>query len=409
VISLVRSHPFGSGTIGFLRDDRRLNVAITRAKRHCCVICDTDTVSKSPFIKSLIDWIDEHGVHQTADGDPIDGDLAAVERQIEMFVGKPRRDGKPLSKTTRQQQRAPYQQKDEEYIATQRVAFKSRIEAFVTSAKPGETMIMSRELSKLDRKIVHEIAEELGIEHVSYGEEGANRQIHLKMPPAAARDVAETSRLLEVAELPADAGREEENEAMDTTNGVALNADTNALSDDEQPQPTKSIASFAILADDAIDEQDKQLFETTSGVETTSDATIPPTLADLARERQQRATQAKPQHVTAINPKPKINVASGKRLGGTKKKPPPRVTDKVDNASDDLDDMAFLDAQIDQVQNSHGIAFEGKGKTYRTVVNGILLHKNKAPEPKKNAKAVQSLQTKLQDAQKQRAAKPKKR
>jgi hypothetical protein len=408
VISLVRSHPFGSGTIGFLRDDRRLNVAITRAKRHCCVICDTDTVSKSPFIKSLIDWIDEHGVHQTAAGDPIEGDLAAVERQLETFVGKPRRDGKPFSKTTQQQQRVPYQQKDEEYIVTQRVALKRRIEAFVTSANPGESMIMSRELSKLDRKIVHEIAEELGIEHVSYGEE-AHRQIHLKMPPAAARDEAETSHLLEVAESLADAGGEDENEAMDTTNGVALEADTNALSDDEQPQPTKAIASFAILADDAIDEQDHQLFETTSGVKTTSDATNPPTLADLARERQQRATQANPQRVNAINPKPKINIASGKRLGGTKKKPPPRDAEKVDNASDDLDDMAFLDAQIDQVQNSHGIAFEGKGKTYRTVVNGILLHKNKAPEPKKNAKAVQSLQTKLQDAQKQRAAKPKKR
>jgi hypothetical protein len=407
VISLVRSHPFGSGTIGFLRDDRRLNVAITRAKRHCCVVCDTDTVSKSPFIKSLVDWIDEHGVHQTADGDPIEGDLAAVERQLETFIGKPRRDGKPFSKTTRQQQRAPYQQKDEEYIATQRVALKSRIVAFVTSAKPGETMIMSRELSKLDRKIVHEIAEELGIEHVSYGEEGANRQIHLKMPPAAARDVADTSHRLEVAESPANAGGEDENEAIDTPNGVALQADTNALSDDEQQQPPKTIPSFAILADD--DEHDKQLSETTSGVETTSDATNSPTLADLARERQQRATQAKPQQVDAINPKPKINIASGKRLGGAKKKPPPQVAEKVDNASDDLDDMAFLDAQIDQVQNSHGIAFEGKGKTYRTVVNGILLHKNKAPEPKRNAKAVQSLQTKLQDAQKQRAAKPKKR
>jgi R3H domain len=49
---------------------------------------------------------------------------------------------------------------------------------------------VSQDLSKLDRKIVHEIAEELGIEHVSYGEDGANRQIHLKMPVAGAGAVA---------------------------------------------------------------------------------------------------------------------------------------------------------------------------------------------------------------------------
>jgi superfamily I DNA and/or RNA helicase len=43
IISLVRSSDQGGQDgIGFLRDDRRLNVAVTRAKRHCCVICDTN-------------------------------------------------------------------------------------------------------------------------------------------------------------------------------------------------------------------------------------------------------------------------------------------------------------------------------------------------------------------------------
>jgi len=40
VLSLVRSNE--SGGIGFLKDDRRLNVAITRAKRHVAVICDCE-------------------------------------------------------------------------------------------------------------------------------------------------------------------------------------------------------------------------------------------------------------------------------------------------------------------------------------------------------------------------------
>ena len=39
---------------------------------------------------------------------------------------------------------------------------------------------------------------------------------------------------------------------------------------------------------------------------------------------------------------------------------------------DDLDDMAFLDAQVEKVQNSHGRQVAGSGKSYRTIVNGIL-------------------------------------
>jgi superfamily I DNA and/or RNA helicase len=55
ILSLVRSSDRGGmDGIGFLRDERRLNVAVTRAKRHCCVICDFDTVSQSSFIKNLI-------------------------------------------------------------------------------------------------------------------------------------------------------------------------------------------------------------------------------------------------------------------------------------------------------------------------------------------------------------------
>jgi len=38
-----------------------MNVAITRARRFVGIIGDSDTVSKDPFLKNLIDYFSEHG------------------------------------------------------------------------------------------------------------------------------------------------------------------------------------------------------------------------------------------------------------------------------------------------------------------------------------------------------------
>ncbi|RLO08379.1 hypothetical protein DYB28_004712 [Aphanomyces astaci] len=51
VMSLVRSNC--KSAVGFLADDRRMNVAVTRAKRHVALIGDTDTLGHHPFLKTL--------------------------------------------------------------------------------------------------------------------------------------------------------------------------------------------------------------------------------------------------------------------------------------------------------------------------------------------------------------------
>ncbi|KAJ2768651.1 hypothetical protein IWQ56_002859 [Coemansia nantahalensis] len=57
VLSLVRSNP--KREIGFLSDYRRMNVAVTRARRHLCVIGDGDTVcAKSEFLHALVTHMD---------------------------------------------------------------------------------------------------------------------------------------------------------------------------------------------------------------------------------------------------------------------------------------------------------------------------------------------------------------
>jgi hypothetical protein len=68
--------------------------------------------------------------------------------------------------------------------------------------------------------------------------------------------------------------------------------------------------------------------------------------------------------------------------------------------------MAFLDAAIDRVQNSHGRKVEGKGG-YRTIINGMLITPVAPREKKKDPKATSALQAKLKEAQGDRKTKKK--
>jgi len=55
IISLVRSND--EGQIGFLRDLRRMNVAITRARMKLIILGDHGTMTKHPFYKQLYEYI----------------------------------------------------------------------------------------------------------------------------------------------------------------------------------------------------------------------------------------------------------------------------------------------------------------------------------------------------------------
>ena len=63
-ISLVRSN--SKNDIGFLKDYRRMNVAMTRARKLLVVIGDSATIGQNSFYAAFLDYCAEHGLYQTA-------------------------------------------------------------------------------------------------------------------------------------------------------------------------------------------------------------------------------------------------------------------------------------------------------------------------------------------------------
>lgn len=64
IISLVRSNP--RHEVGFLADQRRMNVAVTRARRCCMLVGDTETASKDAFLAGLVAYFEARGAYRSA-------------------------------------------------------------------------------------------------------------------------------------------------------------------------------------------------------------------------------------------------------------------------------------------------------------------------------------------------------
>lgn len=63
IISLVRSND--EGEIGFLKDHRRMNVAMTRAKEKLIVVGDSSTLAKDPYFSKLIDYAEKTNAYKS--------------------------------------------------------------------------------------------------------------------------------------------------------------------------------------------------------------------------------------------------------------------------------------------------------------------------------------------------------
>jgi ATP-dependent RNA/DNA helicase IGHMBP2 len=63
-ISLVRSN--SKAEIGFLNDYRRMNVAMTRARKKLIIIGNSGTIGQDRFYDAFLNYCEKHGAYHTA-------------------------------------------------------------------------------------------------------------------------------------------------------------------------------------------------------------------------------------------------------------------------------------------------------------------------------------------------------
>ena len=64
VLSLVRCNE--AGVVGFLAELRRLNVALTRARRHLTIVGDSATLAHDRDLRSLVEHLQQHACYRSA-------------------------------------------------------------------------------------------------------------------------------------------------------------------------------------------------------------------------------------------------------------------------------------------------------------------------------------------------------
>ena len=198
---------FYLGDVGFLAEDRRLNVAVTRARRHVAVVCDSQTVQSHAFLKSLISHMTEYGEVRTAfeylhdivpqnytrnhketkANTDANISLSTKQKVKDHNLGKEQRPIMPTGTKTKfdragsnKHAKSSIPPLSEEQAKGKYTEIREQIETFQNDLNRTELQFPSC-LNSHDRLLVHQISEELGLRHESRGE-GKDRCITVSRP-----------------------------------------------------------------------------------------------------------------------------------------------------------------------------------------------------------------------------------
>ncbi|XP_066043262.1 DNA-binding protein SMUBP-2 [Chamaea fasciata] len=211
ILSFVRSNR--KGEVGFLAEERRINVAVTRARRQVAVVCDSRTVGSRPFLRRLLDHLSRHGLVRSAfeyldDLVPQNypGEGCAQQRQQGPKPG-PKARPPPAGKLKAAAAAGAGRQKPGARSSPSAAAagrdgsgseeggdrFRAMLVAFLASSEAQLDFPAS--LNSRERMLVHVLAEEMGLQHLSSGE-GRDRYISVrkrlpKQPPLPSEPLPE--------------------------------------------------------------------------------------------------------------------------------------------------------------------------------------------------------------------------
>ena len=372
----------GENGVGFLRDERRLNVAITRAKRHCAVICDCETVSQNKFIGGLIEWMEQKGDYRSG---------AELTLSNENYI----HPVQPVEKNT--------------VSSTNKKSHFKNEKTAVIKQKPDSNLAPNQDLLHVAESPAQDTLKEdarrilLTKQLVAFSEEEKREQLVLS-------DLSDFD-LVVVQELTLNLGLKCEKSSDSNAMTVSLSNKTRTSSkpletERSHDDNTKIFSQLDAEDNDGDDEEDDNTYEE-SKIDILTQNNL---LRSLALERQKRQNIQQIRQTNESNNSDQIKKKDKKKkhaknLGGGKKQT--KKSQDEDNF-DELDDMAFLDAQIEKVQTSHGRKIEAKGKGYKSIVNGVLLTKHERPETKKhNTVVANSLQAKIKAKSNDRRGKKK--
>lgn len=189
-------HPFPPvfpGEVGFLAEERRINVAVTRARRQVAVVCDSHTVGSRPFLRRLLDHLSQHGLVRSAfeyldDLVPQNypGEGRAQHQQGPKAPGhkaRPAPAGKLKATAAGAGSQKPGARSSPSAAGAGRDGsgskergdrFRAMLVAFLASSEVQLDFPAS--LNSHERMLVHVLAEEYGLQHLSSGE-GRDRYI----------------------------------------------------------------------------------------------------------------------------------------------------------------------------------------------------------------------------------------
>eukprot|EP00928_Gymnodinium_smaydae_P010815 TRINITY_DN14075_c0_g1_i5.p1 TRINITY_DN14075_c0_g1~~TRINITY_DN14075_c0_g1_i5.p1 ORF type:complete len:1165 (-),score=301.36 TRINITY_DN14075_c0_g1_i5:79-3573(-) len=176
LLSLVRSNE--RGVVGFLADYRRLNVAVTRARKHVMLVGDAGTIATDSMLASLYDYACEHGrvayVQQLLDEE---GNVPPDPAEAAEVAKRGKGASSAAKKLEKGRERRQEQEQDEERL---RQRFEAQFRPLLETESEG-VLVLPKSLNPYERAIAHEVATGLRLQHESRGE-GLQRRLCLSRP-----------------------------------------------------------------------------------------------------------------------------------------------------------------------------------------------------------------------------------